>query len=446
MVLGRSGRDCRQCVALDRYSGSRCTWTWDAPRRDAFEDASCAQTDLDTAVLGSLSVRYDHRGVERQASDHVSGVPRSLCARYPTFLTPSPRNIDDCDVPELEEHHFEGIPEAEIDFVINHSRLCVVISKTMRERWALRSSAESKISATRQADTALADLMIQMPQRLELSLPILNVWQAMFHLTYNNFLIILHRPPPPPRKYELLDAVNQACSDVNICRDANTAIISIFDSLRSQGLLSKAWLFTSHALFTALVHVANEFDSSNPLVIAKYRRTFESLIASLRELARHWRFAQGLLALFEFQASRLRQKLAARETTDEDGRGISSEVSRDGNIDIALRQSGMQLHSNTMLNSPSSSTHVQSENVHQTGTSAAGVNIPAFSRIGPTEPVGGTGSNHHEDFLLESPSIGYYGEFLDLGITEADGDLLFGNMSFLDTASLDLFLGGEGIE
>lgn len=213
------------------------------------------------------------------------------------------RWLEESDVPELEQCHFEGILGAEVDFVIQHSKLCAIISRAMKARWTLRATTESRIQATREADEALANFTLQLPRCLQMSPPSLNTWQASLHLTYNNFLILLHRPAP---KHGARDRVSEACSDLSICGGATMAMSSISEALLHSGTLSTLWLYGVHALFTGMIHVGHELGSPNPLVSAKAQRTFGFLTAALRVLSQHWRFALGLLRLFEQRASRMK--------------------------------------------------------------------------------------------------------------------------------------------
>lgn len=238
-------------------------------------------------------------------------------------------------MPELDLCHFEGIPRAEVDFVIHHSRLCAIVSQAMRARWTLRGTTGSRIQATRDADGALARFTLQLPPGLQLSSPTpSNTWQSTLHLTYNNFLILLHRPAP---KYSDRDQVSEACSDLSICGGAALAISSIFETLLHGGTLSTLWLYGVHALFTAMIHVGNDLGSPNPLVSAKAQQTFGSLAAALRELAHQWRFALGLLRLFEQRASRMKSELSTALSPADTTQQISLENGRNDNADFSLR-------------------------------------------------------------------------------------------------------------
>lgn len=166
----------------------------------------------------------------------------------------------------------------------------------MKKRVSLQSSLADKIEATRQADEALAQFMTHLPERLRLPVPTPDTWQATLHLTYNNFLLLLHRPPPRPGSQESL-MVN--ASDLDICGDAVVVVSSIFESLRARDLLCKLWLPAMHVLFTATVHVASQLGSASPLVSAKSLRMFDSFLLTLSHLCRQWMYAQSLLRLFE---------------------------------------------------------------------------------------------------------------------------------------------------
>lgn len=219
-------------------------------------------------------------------------------------------------MPELTHDDFHGMPRVHADFVIEHTRLCMVISETIRARWALRSTPESRAEATRKGDEALARFFTQLPSSLQLNMAKIDGWQVTLHLTYNNFLILLHRPPP--RRDTLAQDADEANAHTNfaICGDAAAAITSAVEAfLAQQGdkAMSDMWLYSCHALFTVMTHVGSEMGSANPLVAARSRRTYESLLSSLRAFSEHWKFAHSLFCLFEGRDQRHRmaaQRLA----------------------------------------------------------------------------------------------------------------------------------------
>lgn len=206
------------------------------------------------------------------------------------------RNLEESDVPPLESCHFEGIPHAEVDFAIHHTQLCIIFSEAMRKRVSIRSSAADRANAMEKADQDLADFITNLPEHLQLSLSQLDTWQATLHLSYNNFLILLHRPLP----WRHQDGPQtDTAGDLSICSDAVVAIVSIFEGLRRRDGLGHLWLPSIYTLFTAMVYITRELDSVNPVVAAKSSRMFDSLLLTLRELSRHWLYAQSLLRLFE---------------------------------------------------------------------------------------------------------------------------------------------------
>lgn len=205
-------------------------------------------------------------------------------------------NLDESDVPPLEEQHFQGITNPEFDFTISHTRLCLIFSKAMRKRVALRSTPADRAAATAEADAALANLITHLPEKFHNPKSDPDPWQAMFQLSYNNFLILLHRPSPSQDPESPSAAAD---TDLSICCDAAITICSVFESLRKRNLLNKLWIPSIHVLFTALVHVSDQMRSANPLIVAKSKRLFDSLILTLHALKGQWLYAQSLLALFE---------------------------------------------------------------------------------------------------------------------------------------------------
>ncbi|KAK2601794.1 hypothetical protein QQS21_004678 [Conoideocrella luteorostrata] len=205
------------------------------------------------------------------------------------------RNLDDSDVPDLQYKDFEGIQEPESDFVIQHSRLCVIISQAYRHRWALRASAAQRIKAAEHTDESLAKFATQLPPQLQLSLANPSTWQAILHITYYNFLILLHRPPPVNIKSQ--DPPSQVDVNSSIHGDAGMALVSLLESLHANSCLRSLPLFGVQAILTAIVFVKSQLRVGNPLVAAKSMRMVRTLSAVLQELSYHWNFAKGLLRL-----------------------------------------------------------------------------------------------------------------------------------------------------
>ncbi|KAM0665821.1 hypothetical protein ACQRIU_005165 [Beauveria bassiana] len=214
-------------------------------------------------------------------------------------------NLDESDVPELEPAHFQGVPNAQVDFAMQHAKLCAIFASAMRSRWALRSSTHDRVAASRRADDALAAFLVQLPPALKPSAATRGLaapsWSATLHLTYNNFVLLLHRPPPVAGT----DAVSAACADPALCAGATASMAAILEALCCDdggggggGGDDALWLYGVHAAFTALIYVSNELAAPNPIVAARARGLFDTLMDALRRLARYWQFAESLLRLF----------------------------------------------------------------------------------------------------------------------------------------------------
>ncbi|EXF81426.1 fungal specific transcription factor domain-containing protein [Colletotrichum fioriniae PJ7] len=263
---------------------------------------------------------------------------------------PQAISLDDSDVPLIEECHLEDTPEAEASFIVQHTQLCIIFAKVMRKRVALRCKQGEKAEATRKADVALAELVTDLPERLQLSSGDPDIWQSMFHITYNNFLILLHRPPP---RAVPGPASIEASNDLTICSDAAATIASIFESLRKREMLAGLWLPSLHMLFTALVHTASQMHSSNPIVAAKSKRHTESMIQTLHAMKSQWLYAQSLLNLFEPRRSRNRG-LSQQSTRLDD---VSSRVGGGGEQDpsrISLPTDILRFNDHTIVGSSAS--------------------------------------------------------------------------------------------
>ena len=185
----------------------------------------------------------------------------------------------------------------------------------MRHILALRSTLTEKAEARRQADESLAQFITHLPECLQLPQPQADIWQSFLHLTYNNFLILLHRPPALPN---LEPQSPDILSDLNICGDAVVVITSIFESIRARSAMGELPHQSVYTLFTALVHISSELTSANPLVVAKSKRMLDSLLLSLREFAYLWIYARSLLRLFEWDSRRGYQRRKSKKPSTAD--------------------------------------------------------------------------------------------------------------------------------
>ncbi|TQN69496.1 Acetamidase regulatory protein, partial [Colletotrichum shisoi] len=352
---------------------------------------------------------------------------------------PQAIHLDESDVPMIEEHHLEDTPEAEATFIVQHTRLCIIFAKAMRKRVALRSSADDRAKATREADTALAELVTNLPERLQLSQGEPDIWQSTFHLTYNNFLILLHRPSPRPVPDQSRSPADTA-TDLSICSDAAATISSVFESLRKRDMLFGLWLPSIHVLFTSLVHASTQMHAGNPIVAAKSRRHCESMIQTLHSLKSQWLYAQSILNLFEPRRLRGRGHSQANRPSEPVG-----DVG-DGR-DHAARQ-----NANARVSMPPDLSRYENGNLDGSLSSAEHTSRPLSSGpaayLAPAAPVQGfprSQEGHQYTGILnggESQAGQFYGvDFLgdELDLGDADG------MDMLPLPSaLEFLLAGAG--
>lgn len=191
---------------------------------------------------------------------------------------------------------FEGCgSKVHIDFVMRFTDLCVMISYIMRERFGLRVSQERRKAVLGEADRALANWSLILPDSLKMSTTDMDSWPALLHLTYNNFLILLHRPHPRASAY----SDDYGPNDAEICSAAAGVIVSIFEDLRKMDRIKYLWISSVNALFTAMIQVRVELRFSNPVLAINGLRRFDSTMNSLRILSEHWINAETILRLFE---------------------------------------------------------------------------------------------------------------------------------------------------
>jgi transcriptional regulatory protein AMDR len=236
----------------------------------------------------------------------------------PALISLCGRNLEDSDVSPLTASDFEGCgARVQTDYVIHFSELCTMISYIVRERFGLRVSPERRKAALQEADEALANWSLRLPDNLRLRASDMDPWSAMLHLTYNNFLILLHRPHPRASAY----SDDYGPHDAEICSAAAGVIASIFEELRLNDRLKYLWHSGVHTLFTAMIQVRVELRFSNPVLAINALRRFDSASYSLRELAKYWSHATTILRLFE-DSKRLQEDL--RLATSERSRPFSS--------------------------------------------------------------------------------------------------------------------------
>ena len=214
-------------------------------------------------------------------------------------------NLDDSDVSPLTLADFENCgPHVQSEFVIHFTELCTMISYLIRDRFGLRATDERRKAVLQEADESLANWSLKLPDNLRLRASDMDPWSAMLHLTYNNFLILLHRPHPRASAY----SDDYGPHDAEICSAAASVIASIFEELRLHDRLRFLWYTGVHTLFTAMIQVRVELRFSNPVLAINALRRFDSATYSLRELAAYWVHAGTILRLFE-DSKRLKEDL-----------------------------------------------------------------------------------------------------------------------------------------
>ncbi|OJK02765.1 hypothetical protein ASPACDRAFT_1864396 [Aspergillus aculeatus ATCC 16872] len=240
-----------------------------------------------------------------------------------SYGRPQAINLEDSDVSSLTLSDFQGCgPGVQTDFVIHFSELCTMISYIVRNRFGLRVNPERRKAVLQEADESLANWSLKLPDKLRLRASDVDPWSAMLHLTYNNFLILLHRPHPRASAY----SDDYGPHDAEICSAAAGVIASIFEELRLHDRLKILWYSAVHTLFTAMIQVRVELRFSNPVLAINALRRFDSASYSLRELAGYWSHATTILRLFE-DSKRLQEDL--RLATTERPRGFRSSPERE---------------------------------------------------------------------------------------------------------------------
>lgn len=179
----------------------------------------------------------------------------------------------------------------------------------VRDRFGLRATDERRKAVLQEADESLANWSLKLPDKLRLRASDMDPWSAMLHLTYNNFLILLHRPHPRASAY----SDDYGPHDAEICSAAAGVIASIFEELRLHDRLKFLWYTGVHTLFTAMIQVRVELRFSNPVLAINALRRFDSASYSLRELAQYWIHAGTILRLFE-DSKRLQEDLRLATT------------------------------------------------------------------------------------------------------------------------------------
>lgn len=285
------------------------------------------------------------------------------------------------------------------DFVMHFAELCSMISYILRERFGLRVDAERRKAILPKADEALANWSLGLPDSLRLRSSDIDSSSAMLHLTYNNFLILLHRPHPKASAY----SEDYGPHDAEICSAAAGVITSIIEELRQQNGIRYLWCSGVFTVFTAMIQVRVELRFSNPVLAINALRRFDSTLHSLRELADYWSSAETILRLFE-NSKRLQQDLRVvhNEVTEkfEEPRKQQTELRHQTTPTTAAAAATNNAASHTEIPPPLptppsitsqsiiSAAHQQQQPLNSMPTTASSASLPrpGSNEVWPSEP------------------------------------------------------------
>ncbi|RAL09855.1 acetamidase regulatory protein [Aspergillus homomorphus CBS 101889] len=305
-----------------------------------------------------------------------------------SYGRPQAINLEDSDVSSLTLSDFQGCgPGVQTDFVIHFSGLCTMISSIVRNRFGLRVSPERRKAVLQEADESLANWSLKLPDKLRLRASDMDPWSAMLHLTYNNFLILLHRPHPKASAY----SDDYGPHDAEICSAAAGVIASIFEELRLNDRLKILWYSAVHTLFTAMIQVRVELRFSNPVLAINALRRFDSASYSLRELAGYWSHATTILRLFE-DSKRLQEDL--RLATSERPRGFRN-----------AQEQGKNVANSSASDSTTNTIDTQTPQQQEDQTMPYEVPTPDSTHAPTTTVSAGLQQNHTIDHWMSSSNI-----------------------------------------
>ncbi|KAH9886815.1 fungal-specific transcription factor domain-containing protein [Xylariomycetidae sp. FL2044] len=232
---------------------------------------------------------------------------------------PQSIHLEDTDVQKLKPEDFQDCgSEVRTDYIMQSTELCMIISRALRDRFRPSASSRSRQTVLREIDEELAAWSFQLPPFLKLwPTPSTDPWAASLQLTYNMFLILLHRGQ--------LDSPG-AREDSDICITSANIIQAVFQSLQERDQLRHLWISSINCLFTALIHFNTESRSSSAVLALAALQRYESALYSLRQLARYWPNALSILCFFE---NSTRSRIRARQGGENPHRSISASTQND---------------------------------------------------------------------------------------------------------------------
>lgn len=199
---------------------------------------------------------------------------------------PQAIRLDECDVQEPRPSDFEECGDrTQIEYFIKASELSTIVSNAVRNRFMPRATSAERRQALADADANLARWTLDLPDSLRLRPTLtLEFHATLLHLLYNAVLILLHRPRPPG------DHIQEGMrpEDADICSAAASHVQALFEGLRERGLLKYVPHNSVHIAFTAAIQLCVELRMANPILATTAQRRFDSLLETLRQLAKVW--------------------------------------------------------------------------------------------------------------------------------------------------------------
>ncbi|CAK7200439.1 hypothetical protein SEUCBS139899_003134 [Sporothrix eucalyptigena] len=250
-----------------------------------------------------------------------------------SYGRPPAIRLDESDVPELAMEELVGSDNDEEedsgidgDYLIHQMHLSCIIARTLRDRFGLHVSPERRRQALVEADQRLAAWMARLPPSLrcrpdgrasDSNAASMSPWTTMLHLTYNNFLILLHRPPPNPASVDLNgNAASHSQENMGICSAAAGTIVGLLEAAAARGELRFLNVFAVDALMTTLIQLSAEIRMANPILAGHALQRFDSAMDILRRLAGIWLHAEIVLRLFEDRSEKVRAGMLLDKDTE----------------------------------------------------------------------------------------------------------------------------------
>ncbi|CAK7218066.1 hypothetical protein SBRCBS47491_003380 [Sporothrix bragantina] len=274
-----------------------------------------------------------------------------------SYGRPPAIRLDESDVPELvmeelagsdrredqddqnnrrEDQDEDGDSGIDGEYLIHQMHLSCIVARTLRDRFGLQVSPDRRRLALVEADQRLAAWMARLPPSLrcrpdgravDANAAPMSPWTTMLHLTYNNFLILLHRPPPNPadvpgQQHQFQSSQSQ--ENMGICSAAAGTIVSLLEAVAARDELRFLSVFAVDALLTTLIQLSAEIRMANPILAGHALQRFDSAMDILRRLAGIWLHAEIVLRLFEDRSAKVRAEMLLEKETTGNGNNVGT--------------------------------------------------------------------------------------------------------------------------